>query len=665
MRGPGRLRGAAATVGAIRNPGGIAQRMLLASVALALVVGAGFAILLLPVQEARNAERSALHSQDVLIAAHGLEQRVLDLERGQRGFILTRQPRFLMPWQQAREELPQEERALLGLVRGDRAQEARVREITRAARSYIDDYSLPLVNAAARGDPSAKTVAATAEGEARVRVIRADFAELLEAERRTSAATAGASARAARRAYAGLVVGVVVSVALVALYAGYLTRAIVGPIRRAAALAGRVAGGDLTARLPETGVGEIGALQRSFNVMGASLERGRDELTALADEQAGLRRVATLVAQGASAGDLLAAVAAEIGQLFPVDYVLIGRYEDAGDITTVGSWSRDAGPADLPAEWAGGVRKLAALVRRTGRPARTPSDEPGPDPGAANGRAPQIRSSVGVPISVEGHLWGIVIAASTRGEPMPDAAETRLGSFTELVSTAIANAEAKAALTASRARIVVTADEIRRRLARDLHDGAQREFVNVSLRLQLARATMAPDLPEVAADLDETVVELNAAIRSLGDFARGIHPTTLTRDGLRPALDALARQCPVPVDLDLRTDGRLPEPIEVAAYYIVSEALTNAAKHAHASRLTVHIEAAGERVRLAVRDDGVGGADFGGGSGLVGLKDRVEALGGWIAVQSKPAAGTSVEVELPLAESVRGSSPGAEEGVVP
>jgi signal transduction histidine kinase len=665
MRGPGRLRGAAATVGAIRNPGGIAQRMLLASVALALVVGAGFAILLFPVQEARNAERSALHSQDVLIAAHGLEQRVLDLERGQRGFILTRQPRFLMPWQQAREELPQEERALLRLVRGDPAQQARVREIARAARSYIDDYSVPLVNAAARGDPSAKTVAATAEGEARVRVIRADFAGLLEAERRTSAATSGASARAARRAYAGLVVGVVLSLALVALYAGYLTRAIVGPIRRAAALAGRVAGGDLTARLPETGVGEIGALQRSFNVMGASLERGRDELTALADEQAGLRRVATLVAQGASAGDLLAAVAAEIGQLFPVDYVLIGRYEDAGDITTVGSWSRHAGPADFPAERAGGVRKLAALVRRTGRPARTPSDEPGPDLGAPNGRAPQIRSSVGVPISVEGHLWGIVIAASTRGEPMPDAAETRLGSFTELVSTAIANAEAKAALTASRARIVVTADEIRRRLARDLHDGAQREFVNVSLRLQLARATMPPDLPEVAADLDETVVELNAAIRSLGDFARGIHPTTLTRDGLRPALDALARQCPVPVDLDLRTDGRLPEPIEVGAYYIVSEALTNAAKHAHASRLTVHIEAAGERVRLAVRDDGVGGADFGSGSGLVGLKDRVEALGGWIAVQSKPAAGTSVEVELPLAESVRGSSPGAEEGVVP
>jgi signal transduction histidine kinase len=396
--------------------------------------------------------------------------------------------------------------------------------------------------------------------------------------------------------------------------------------------------------------------------MGASLERGRDELTAPADEQASLRRVATLVAQGASAGDLLGAVAAEIGQLFRVDYVLIGRYEDAGDIETVGSWSRDAGPADLPAEWAAGVRKLAALVRRTGRPARTQPDGPAPAP---NARARRIRSSVGVPISVEAHLWGIVIAATTHEEPIPGATETRLGSFTELVSTAIANAEAKAALTASRARIVVTADEIRRRLARDLHDGAQREFVNVSLRLQLARAGLPPDLPDLAADLDETVVELNAAIRSLGDFARGIHPTTLTRDGLRPALDALARQSAVPVDLELRTDGRLPEPIEVAAYYIVSEALTNAAKHAHASCLTVRIEAAGDRLRLGVRDDGVGGADFGGGSGLVGLKDRVEALGGWITVQSKPAAGTSLEVELPFTEMVGASSPGAERGALP
>jgi signal transduction histidine kinase len=626
--------------------------MLLASVALALILGAGFAILLVPVQDARNAERSALRSQGVLIAAHGLEQRVLDLETGQRGFILTRQPQFLMPWQQAREELPGRERALLDLVRGDAAQEARVRKIARAARSYIDDYSVPLVDAAARADPAAKTVAAIAEGEGRARVIRREFAQLLDAERRTSAATARASAGAAHRAYAALVVGIGVSIALVALYAGYLTRAIVGPIRRAATLAGRVAEGDLTARLPETGVGEVGTLQRSFNVMGASLERGRDELTTLADEQAGLRRVATLVAQGASAGDVLAAVAGEIGQLLPADYVLIGRYGEGDDITTVGTWSADADPAALPVDLGLRARDLAALVRRTGRPARAQPGELGLEPHGRNGPRRSVQSSVAVPIDVEAELWGVVIAASTRAEPMADATEIRLGSFTELVSTAIANAEAKAALTASRARIVVTADETRRRLLRDLHDGAQQGFVKVSLRLRLAQAAVPSDLPEVAADLDEAVEELNGAIDSLRDFARGIHPAILTREGLHPALDVLARQSAVPVELEVQTNGSLPEPIEVAAYYVVSEALTNAAKHGQASNVTVRVESDDDRLWLGIRDDGVGGADFGHGSGLVGLKDRVEALGGSIRLQSAPAAGTSLEVELPLSHSV-------------
>jgi signal transduction histidine kinase len=648
MEGPRSLRRAAVTVGAIRNPGGIALRMVLASVSLALVVGAGFAILLVPIEDARNAERRALHSQDVLIAANGLEQLVLDLETGQRGFILTRQPQFLMPWQQAREALPRQQRALLELVGNDTAQQARVRKIGRAARSYIDDYSLPLVSAAERADPAAKTIAATAEGEARARVIRGQFAELLQAERRTSAATARASAVAARRAYAGLVVGVGLSIALVALYAGYLTRAIVGPIRRAATLAGRVADGDFTARLPEDGVGEVGALQRAFNVMGASLERGRDELTALADEQSGLRRVATLVAQGASADDLLAAVAAEVGQLLPADNVLIGRYDgDGGEITTVANWSRDAGRADLPVEWGAGERRLAALVSRTGQPARTQPEEPV----TPHGGPRSIRSSVGVPISVEADLWGIVIAASTGERPMPDGTETRLGTFTELVSTAIANAEAKTALTASRARIVVTADETRRRLLRDLHDGAQRRFVNGVLRLQLAQSAVPPDAPELGAELDVAVVELKGAVDALRDFAHGIHPASVTRFGLPSALREVADQSAVPVDLDVRTNGRLPEPIEVATYYIVSEALTNAAKHGQASSVTVHVEAGDDRLQVVIRDDGVGGAEFGHGSGLVGLKDRVEALGGWISLRSEPAAGTSLEIEFPLTES--------------
>ncbi len=656
MGGFGRSRGGshdgATAAGGIRDRGGIAQRVVIATVALALVVGAVFATLLVTIEDARNAERSGRHSQDVLIAANGLELRVLDLETGQRGFILTRQIAFLTPWQEARAALPSEGRALVKLVTGDPAQEARARRIVAAARSYLDDYSERLVNAAERGDPSAKTVAATAEGEARVNAIRADFAQLLEAERRTSVATARAGADAAHRAYAVAVVGIGASVALVVLYAGYLTRAIVRPIRRAAALTGRLAGGDLAARLPETGVGEIGALQRSFNVMGASLERSRDEMAALVDEQAGLRRVATLVAQGASPDDVLAAVASEIGRLLPCDYAIIGRYDVEGtEFTTAGSWSRDGNSDGLPTTLAVGGQNVTTLVWQTARPARI-------DPGdTVSGsvipyhRALGVRSTVGVPINVEGHLWGIVLAASTREAPMPKDTESRLGSFTELVSTAIANAEVQAALTESRARIIVTADETRRRFERDLHDSAQQRFVTAALRVRAAQAAVPPDLPELASELDHAAGELTLAIDELRDFAQGIHPASLAEGGLRPALRKLARRSTVPVDLEVLTNDRLPERVEIAAYYVVSEALTNAAKHGHASSVTVRVEAAGDLLRIGIRDDGIGGAQFGRGSGLVGLKDRVEALGGRITLQSEPAAGTSLSIELPLTDN--------------
>jgi signal transduction histidine kinase len=665
MRMLGRSRGTSAggepAAEVTRTPGGLAWRMVLASAALALVVGAMFAVFLLAVEDARNAERSALHSQEVIIAASALEGRVVDLETGQRGFILTRQTEFLEPWQQAQESLPREEQGLLKLVTGDPAQEARVQGIVRATRSYIDDYSIPLVDAALQDDPSAKTVTATAEGEARVDAIRADFDRLLVAERRTSVATARASADATHLAYAGAVVAVGASIVLVALYAGYLTRAIIGPVRRAATLTGRVAGGDLAARLPETGVGEIGSLQRAFNVMGASLERSRDELersrdelARLAEEQAALRRVATLVAQAAPPDDVLAAVAREIGQLIPADYIVIGRYDDDGtEITNVGRWSRVGDPADLPARLSVGGRNVIALVWHTGRPARMETDETASGPVAPYRRTLGIRSTVGVPINVEGRRWGLVIAASTRHEPMPEDTETRLGNFTELVATAIANAEAHAALTASRSRIIVTADETRRRIERDLHDGAQQRLVAVALRVRAVQAAVPSDLPELVTELDDAAAELTHALDELRDFARGIHPAMLAEGGLRPALRTLARRSAVPVDLDVRTRGRLPEQVEVAAYYVVSEALANAAKHAQASRVTVQVEAVGDLLRIGVRDDGVGGAHFGRGSGLVGLKDRVDALGGRITLQSEPGAGTSLSIELPLANDVR------------
>ena len=259
-----------------------------------------------------------------------------------------------------------------------------------------------------------------------------------------------------------------------------------------------------------------------------------------------------------------------------------------------------------------------------------------------------LASSVGVPVSVEGQLWGAIVVAYVGGEFLPADTESRLAGFTELLATAIANAEAQAEVTASRARVVAAADQARRRIERDLHDGAQQRLVTLALYLRDAQAD-AP--PELGGQLGEAVAEATSALDELRETARGIHPAILADGGLRPALKALAGRSPVPVDLHIRVEERLPEPVEVSAYYVVAEALTNAAKHARASAIGVEAEIDSDLLRVTVRDNGIGGAHLGGGTGLAGLKDRVEALGGRIVLNSPRGAGTVLRVELPLTAS--------------
>jgi signal transduction histidine kinase len=375
----------------------------------------------------------------------------------------------------------------------------------------------------------------------------------------------------------------------------------------------------------------------------------RVELRAFAEEQAALRRVATLVARPARPEEVFAAVSEEVGRLLDADLTALGRYESDGLVTGVGIWSAN-GDAREPVRATVGGRNVTTLVQETGQPARI--DDYAGTSGAVVDvvRRWGLHSSVGVPISVEGRLWGVIVVSSTREHPLPADTEARLATFTELVATAIANAESQAQLTASRARIVAAADHARRRIERDLHDGAQQRLVTMALQLQAAQAAVPPDAPQLAAQLDDLVAEATSALEELRELARGIHPAVLAERGLQPALKALARRCPVPVELDVRADRRLSEPIENAAYYLIAEALTNAAKHANAS--TVHVEVdvgeADDVLRVQVRDDGRGGARVSTGSGLIGLADRVEALGGRLRVHSAFDAGTTVYAELPL-----------------
>jgi signal transduction histidine kinase len=378
--------------------------------------------------------------------------------------------------------------------------------------------------------------------------------------------------------------------------------------------------------------------------------QARLELRGFAEEQAALRRVATLVAGAAAPDRVFDAVAAEVGRLLDVDFTILSRTEADGIQVSVGAWSSTGTAVAFPVGTRVplGGRNVVSMVSGTGRPARIDYYADATGPIADDARGYGFHTAVGVPIDVEDRPWGVMAVASARAEPLPPATEARLAGFTELVGTAIANAEARAALARSRARIVAAADTARRRIERDLHDGAQQRLVSLALQVRAAQAAAPPEVGELAARLDPVVDELSAVLEDLREIARGLHPAALAEGGLRLAVKALARRSAVPVRLDVRADGRLPEPIELAAYYVVSEALTNTARHARATAVDVQVAVGDGVLRILVRDDGCGGADPARGSGLLGLTDRVEALGGQLSVQSRPGAGTSVKVSLPV-----------------
>jgi signal transduction histidine kinase len=379
----------------------------------------------------------------------------------------------------------------------------------------------------------------------------------------------------------------------------------------------------------------------------------RQELNRLAEEQAALRRVATLVAGGVPAAKLFEGVIGEAGRVVSADVVGLSRYEADGALTVIGGWRESTGYAPIGRRLPLEATPLSRLVFETRRPSRVDSYAGVGGPAADFVREQGLRSSVGVPVIVEGRPWGVVAAHSTSDQPLPPETEERLAEFTDLIAAAIANADSRAELAASRARIVATADATRRRIERDLHDGTQQRLVSLALELRAAQAAVPAELSEHRAELSRTVDGLTSVLDELHEIARGIHPAILAEGGLGPALQTLARRTAIPVKLDMRTEARLPERVEVAAYYVVSEALTNAAKHARAAGADVLVEVRDGTLSVSVRDDGLGGADPTCGSGLIGLKDRAEAIGGEFSLDSPPGAGTALHVELPLDDPTR------------
>jgi signal transduction histidine kinase len=454
--------------------------VVIASAVLALIVATVFVILLLAINRQRDAAALARHSQLVLVAAADLERFVVDLESGERGYALTHDESFLEPWAAAVKAIPAASRALNRLAAVPE-QHARALRITRAVASYVRDYSVPTVDAARRGDPAAGSAALVEAGKSRVDSLRTQFRGLVAAERKLAATRDDNARDTAHQAIIAASVGLVGWALLIVVYVVYLQRAIVWPVRRAAAMAGQLAEGNLSVRLPETGTAEIRALEHSFNTMGSSLEESRDELAA------------------------------------------------------------------------------------------------------------------------------------------------------------------------SRARVVAAADDTRRRIERDLHDGTQQRLVALALELSAAEKAVPPELTQLRARLSDTAKGLNEAVTDLQEISRGIHPAILSKGGLGAALRVLVRRSAIPVQLELdAADRRLPERVEVAAYYIVSEALTNAAKHARASVVHVVVSVENELLVLSIRDDGIGGADASRGSGLIGLRDRVESLRGTLEVAGRAGEGTGILAKIPI-----------------
>ena len=376
-----------------------------------------------------------------------------------------------------------------------------------------------------------------------------------------------------------------------------------------------------------------------------------EQLAQLADEQAALRRVATLVAEGATPHEVFDAVRREVARMFNAPLSVLLCY-DAIDTATVLATSDDyLGP--IGASWpVSDDGSAIAQVCRTGLPARVDYTQPTHGAIAAAARGKGARSAVGVPVVVNGTLWGVVAVGSRETAPLPPDFESRLAKFTELLATAIANAEGRAELDASRARIVATADATRRRIERDLHDGAQQQLVGLALALRAAQASVPDELEQHRSELGRVVDGLTTALDDLREIALGINPAGLSEDGLTPALKRLVARSPLRVNLDSGAEGRFPEPVEVTAYYVVSESLTNAAKYADAPVVDVAVVTNGGALCVEVRDEGRGGADPGQGSGLLGLRDRVEAIGGTMRLTSPPGAGTSLRVELPLVSRI-------------
>jgi len=545
-------------------------------------------------------------SAEVLLAAYRLERLVVDLERGELGYVATGDSGALTPWQAARAAIAGQAATLQRLAAEDNPEQGRrAREIVRSAMSYMHDQTEPLVRTAQRDRAVARSLLARAEGRRRIEEIRHQFDRFDDIQHRLALAHERDALPTMRRMLA-MAAGTSGSLLLILLVIGYVKR---GSHPHAPAVA-------------PSGDG-----------------RGSE----------GLRQVATLVAHEAAPAEVWEASAVEMGRALGAEHAMITRYDADDVVTVVGHWSAPGVPQITPppgGRWPVEDETVTDMVCRTGRPARLLADVPAVGQIGAWIRANGIRQMIGYPIVAEDRLWGMATVLTRGSAPWPESAEETMREFAALAGAAVANARRYAELAASRVRLVEAADAVRRRAERELHERTQQRLVTLGLELRVVEAALPPWLGHVRDRVSGAARDVAEITDDLQTVGRELHPAFLGKGGLEASLRPLARRAGLPVELDVRPGDRPPANVAVTIYYVASEALRNAAAHAHASLVRVTVDL-GDPVRLTVHDDGIGGARPYPGSALSTLHDRVDALGGAFEIDSPPGVGTTLRVTLP------------------